>query len=134
MALLRINTYALSKISIKLLYNRFTSKLIHQSLYIRRMGCEMVKGATKRVVEIKETGSQFFEKAIFFVNMESQRHTKESTLSQEARRIIDRYSSDKKVQELGGRSKKGDIIISLLKLVGSAAFGAFVTLLFTEIL
>lgn len=94
----------------------------------------MVKGATKRVVEIKETGSQYFEKAIFFVNMESQHHTKESTLSQEARRIIDRYSSDKKVQELGGRPKKGDIIISLLKLIGSAAFGAFVTLLFTQIL
>jgi hypothetical protein len=92
----------------------------------------MVKGVTKRVVEIKETGSQYFERAIFFVNMEGRRGASEYTLSQEARRIVDRFSGGKGLETAGG--KKRDIIACALKLVGSAAFGAFLTLLFTRIL
>lgn len=93
----------------------------------------MVKGVTKRVVEIKETGSQYFERAIFFVNMDGHRNANEYTLSQEARNIIDRFSNNKELAE-SQKSKKRDYVISALKLVGSAAFGGFLTLLFTEIL
>jgi len=94
----------------------------------------MVKGVTKRVVEIKETGSQYFERAIFFVNMEGHRNANECTLSQEARRIIDRFSSDKALTASEIKPKKRDYVGAALKLIGSAAFGAFLTLLFTEIL
>lgn len=94
----------------------------------------MVKGATKRIVEIKETGSQYFERAIFFVNMENHHRISENTLSQEARKIIDRYSSDKCSVGFSGKTQKKDLVMLILELTGSAAFGAFLTLLFTQIL
>jgi hypothetical protein len=83
----------------------------------------MVKGVTKRIVEIKETGSSYFERAIFFVSMEGRRGANEYTLSQEARRIIDRLSNDKSLQMPGQRQGKRALLFSLIKLVGSAAFG-----------
>ncbi len=94
----------------------------------------MVKGATKRIVEIKETGSSYFERAIFFVSMEGCHGASEYTLSQEARKIIDRCSNDRALPVPGVKPKKRDWTVSLLKIVGSAAFGAFLTLLFTKIL
>lgn len=92
----------------------------------------MVKGVTKRVVEIKETGSQYFDRAIFFVNMDGRRNASEYTLSQEARNIIDRFSKGKDMAD--SKFQKKDYVISILKYVGSAAFGSFLTLLFTQIL
>ena len=94
----------------------------------------MVKGVTKRIVEIKETGSSYFERAIFFVNMEGRRGANEYTLSQEARRIIDRLSNDKSLQLPGQKPKKRARFFSVMKLVGSAGFGALLTLLFTKVL
>jgi hypothetical protein len=94
----------------------------------------MVKGVTKRIVEIKETGSSYFERAIFFVSMEGCRGANEYTLSQEARRIIDRLASEKSLPVSGADSKKHLFAMSVIKLIGSAAFGAFLTLLFTKIL
>ena len=93
----------------------------------------MVKGVTKRIIEIKETGSNYFERAIFFVNMDGHHGASEYTLSQEARRIVDKFSNDKSLPSYE-KPKKTDRVISVLKLVASAAFGAFLTLLFTEIL
>ena len=98
------------------------------------MDCNMVKGVTKRIVEIKETGSSYFERAIFFVNMEGCRGANEYTLSQEARRIIDRFASEKALPVPGTGSKKRLCAMSIIKVIGSAAFGAFLTLLFTKIL
>ena len=94
----------------------------------------MVKGVTRRIVEIKETGSSYFERAIFFVSMEGRRGVNEYTLSQEARRIIDRLSNDKSLQLPGQKPQKRVLFLSIVKLVGSAALGAFLTLLFTKIL
>jgi hypothetical protein len=94
----------------------------------------MVKGVTRRIVEIKETGSSYFERAIFFVSMEGRRGVSEYTLSQEARRIVDRFSGDKALTSPDVKPKKRDVALSVLKLIASAAFGAFLTLLFTEIL
>lgn len=94
----------------------------------------MVKGVTRRIVEIKETGSSYFERAIFFVSMEGCRGASEYTLSQEARKIIDRYSNDKPLPSPDSKPKKRLGALSLMKLIGSAAFGAFLTLLFTKIL
>ena len=94
----------------------------------------MVKGVTRRIVEIKETGSSYFERAIFFVSMEGRHGASEYTLSQEARRIIDRFSNDKVLPGSAVKPKKRDYVLSVLKLIASAAFGAFLTLLFTKIL
>ena len=93
----------------------------------------MVKGVTKRIVEIRETGSNYFERAIFFVNMEGRRGASEYTLSQEARHIIDRLSNDKSLPPVG-KPKKSGLFFSVMKLICSAALGAFLTLLFTKIL
>jgi hypothetical protein len=98
------------------------------------MGLIMVKGATRRIVEIKETGSQYFERAIFFVNMENHHHTSENTLSQEARKIIDHVSNDKRAVSFSKAPGKKDVVMLVTELIGSAAFGAFITLLFTEII
>lgn len=96
----------------------------------------MVKGVTKRIVEIKETGSNYFERAIFFVNMEGRNNANEYTLSQEARHIIESLSNDSVLPTPGvkHKPKKRDLILAAAKLIGSAAFGAFLTLLFTKIL
>ncbi|CDZ23630.1 hypothetical protein CCDG5_0492 [[Clostridium] cellulosi] len=93
----------------------------------------MVKGVTRRVVEIKETGSDYFERAIFFINIDGSRGTNENTLSQEARRIIDNLShedtpcSEDKMQRIKKRA------ISVLKLLISAGVGVFATLIFTQV-
>lgn len=112
--------------------NAHLSKII--LLILKKDGVTMVKGATRRIVEIKETGSQYFEKAIFFINMDTHKHTSESTLSQEAKKIIDSFSSEKRPYQIEKHHKKGQLFISIVKLVGSAAFGSFLTLLFTQIL
>lgn len=93
----------------------------------------MVKGVTRRVVEIKETGSDYFEKAIFFINIDGSRGMNENTLSQEARRIIDNLSHDDTPR---GEDKKQRIkkrAISALKLLISAGVGVFTTLIFTQV-
>lgn len=93
----------------------------------------MVKGVTRRIVEIKETGSTYFERAIFFVNMDAGRGASEYTLSQEAQRIINKYSGgigllpiDKKQQ-----IKKRSMLI--LKLLAAAAIGAAAAVLFMNL-
>lgn len=93
----------------------------------------MVKGVTKRVVEIKETGSSYFERAIFFVNMEACRGAGGSTLSQEARRIIDRYSNDKGLEAGKESGKKHVRLKSILKFAASAAAGALMMFLIIKI-
>lgn len=94
----------------------------------------MVKGVTRRIVEIKETGSDYFERAIFFVKMDGSRSTSAFTLSQEAQRIINKYASgmpflpvDKKQQ-----TKKRTLLV--LKLLVAAAIGAVAAVIFMNLL
>jgi len=93
----------------------------------------MVKGVTRRIVEIKETGSTYFERAIFFVRMESCRGASENTLSQEAQRIIDNYSNALPLAVVGGKQKKGRTTLSVFKLLISAAAGALATIIIMKI-
>lgn len=79
----------------------------------------MVKGMTKRIVEIKETGSNYFEKAIFFVKMDSAGNVPEYTLTQEAMKIIDRLCSDLKIRQ----NQKRHRLMGVLKLCCVAAAG-----------
>lgn len=92
----------------------------------------MVKGVTKRVVEIKETGSGYFERAIFFINAECSRGTSEYTLSEEARRIINNLSNENGERQSRKKQSSKERALSLLKLAISAAAGVFATLLFTR--
>jgi hypothetical protein len=93
----------------------------------------MVKGVTRRIVEIKETGSNYFERAIFFVNTDSGRSASENTLSQEARRIIDNYSSVLPICAADEKKKKRLAVLSVMRLLVSAAAGAIATIIIMKI-
>lgn len=93
----------------------------------------MVKGVTRRIVEIRETGSTYFERAIFFVRMES-RAASENSLSEEARRIIDRYASDLRADEGGGRRRRIRLALHGFALLAAAAAGAAAALLAVHVL
>ncbi|HEX3025890.1 MAG TPA: hypothetical protein VHR42_01495, partial [Clostridia bacterium] len=85
----------------------------------------MVKGMTRRIVEIKETGSGYFEKAIFFVKSDGN-SAAEQTLTEEAMRIIDNLCSDLKIKSTQRKTKfiTEFIKITLAAIAGAAA-GAF---------
>jgi len=80
----------------------------------------LVKGMTRRIVEIKETGCSYFERAIFFVRMDMPQNTPEYTLTQEASKIIEKFCNDLKLT----RPSKKYKILDVLKLVVSAVAGA----------
>lgn len=84
----------------------------------------MVKGMTRRIVELKETGSNYFERAIFFVRMDASSNASEFTLSQEARRIIDDLSKDLPVDSDGKGRRLKKCFITVIKAAVSAAAGA----------
>ena len=80
----------------------------------------MVKGMTRRIVEIKETGSNYFERAIFFVRMDMPQDTMEHTLTQEATKIIDKFCSDLKLSRPPRKARLLDKIV-IAAAVGAAA-------------
>lgn len=87
---------------------------------------EMVKGMTRRIVEIKQTNSNYFEKAIFYCRSNIPPGTSECTLTEEAKRIIDRLCASKKtaVQPVKKKFPSGGIIKSVLS-AAAGAVGAF---------
>jgi hypothetical protein len=93
----------------------------------------MVKGVTRRIVEIKETGSNYFERAIFFVSMDHIKNASESTLSQEARRIIDNYSNGLPPISVDKKKNKHSAALSVFMLLISAAAGAIATIIVMKI-
>jgi hypothetical protein len=93
----------------------------------------MVKGVTRRIVEIRETGSNYFERAIFFVRMDVCRGAGEYTLSQEARRIIEKYSNELALTKGEETKKPQKNIKSFLKLALSAALGALAAVVLMRI-
>ena len=89
----------------------------------------MVKGMTRRIVEIKETGSNYFERAIFFVRMDMPQNTLEYTLTQEASKIIDKFCSDLKLTKSPKKSK----LLEVAKILLAAAAGAAAAVLVLEL-
>ena len=89
----------------------------------------MVKGMTRRIVEIKETGSNYFERAIFFVRMDMPQDTMEHTLTQEATKIIDKFCSDLKLSRPPRKAR----LLDIAKIVIAAAVGAAAAALAFEI-
>jgi hypothetical protein len=89
----------------------------------------LVKGMTRRIVEIKETGSNYFERAIFFVRMDMPQNTLEYTLTQEASKIIDKFCSDLKLTKSPKKSK----LLEVAKILLAAAAGAAAAVLVLEL-
>jgi len=93
----------------------------------------LVKGITRRIVEIKETGSGYFERAIFFVRMDAPQNLTESTLTKEASHIIDRFCNDLKFDRNTKKYKALDILKLMAAAVGGA-LAAFIILKFAIML
>lgn len=82
----------------------------------------MVKGMTRRIVEIKQTNSNYFEKAVFYCRSNIPANTSEYTLTEEAKRIVDRLCTSKK--DPARPEKKKSPVGSIVKSVFSAMAGA----------
>lgn len=93
----------------------------------------MVKGVTRRVVEIKETGSSYFERAIFFVRMDSCKNLSEYTLTQEAKHIIDNFSKGPSASASGDKQKKRPAAMTVLKFIVSAVSGALAAIILMKV-
>ena len=79
----------------------------------------MVKGVNKRIVEVQETGNEYFEKAILFLRP-SHTDTEETRLEGEAGRYLGQLGyTPPAVKSLAGR-----IALATLKFGGAAALGA----------
>ena len=90
----------------------------------------MVKGMTRRIVEIRETGSDYFEKAIFFVRMDTAGNVAEYTLTQEAGKIIDRLCADLSLKKRAPHAR----FWSVARLTSAALLGAAAGILLFRIL
>ena len=78
----------------------------------------MVRGVNKRIVEVSETGNEYFEKAILFLR--PSRPQEEGDLEGEAKRYLRHLQyTPPAVRGLPGR-----IALAVLKFGGAAAVGA----------
>lgn len=88
----------------------------------------MVKGVNRQVLEIRETGSQYFERAFFFVKPEFA-DTDEKKLRAAAEHVLPQ--ADKVPKSKHRRAKK--VYYWLVGLLASAAgIGTVVTLVLTQ--
>lgn len=79
----------------------------------------MIRGINKRIIEVNDTGSELFEKALLFVKNDS--CTDEEHLKKEAERVVAAYMTDDgntykpgylRYTEKKRKSKRSKIIIS----------------------
>jgi hypothetical protein len=76
---------------------------------------------TRRIVEIKQPQSNYFEKAVFYCRANMPSGTSEYTLTQEATRIIESLCIDGKTKT---KPTKNFRLAGFLKILISAVFGA----------
>ncbi len=86
----------------------------------------MVRGVSKQVVVIKDTGSDMFEQAIFIVNPRmGARSVSDTDMAREARRIVSncirRYCSDRPGEKAMQRDRRRLLMIGVPALLGAAA-------------
>ena len=81
----------------------------------------LVKGSTRRIVEINQPDSHYFEKAVFYCRTNIPRSTDESTLTQEAERIIRTLCAD---TQISAAPPKRSRLRGFLKAAAAAAAGA----------
>ena len=89
----------------------------------------MIKGVNKQVVEINETGNEFFEKAIFFVRPEYSA-AGEGKLRDRAQRVLNKTPAPPSSAVLTKKEK----FPTILKLLAAAAAGAIITAVIAAVL
>jgi hypothetical protein len=85
----------------------------------------MVKGVNRQVLEIHETGCDYFEKALFFVKPEYSREN-EGKLKTEALSSVMKLSSVPRTRKQKIKSR----VLILAEMTASAGVGAILTALF----
>ena len=84
----------------------------------------MIKGVNRQVVEVAETGSDYFEKALFFVNPKYYGMTV-GKLREKAQTLMNSAGAPPRTRNGSKRSKIGLFI----EIAASAAAGAIITLI-----
>ena len=84
----------------------------------------MIKGVNRQVVEVAETGSDYFEKALFFVNPRYYGMT-DGKLRERAQTLMNAAGAPPKAKNASKRSKAALFI----EIAASAAAGAIITLI-----
>lgn len=84
----------------------------------------MVKGINRQVLEVRETGSRYFEKALFFVKPEYSRES-ESVLRQNALKTIENGVALPKSKKIKTRNR----FLLFTEMLLSAGAGAIITVL-----
>ena len=82
----------------------------------------MVKGVNRQVLEIHETGCDYFEKALFFVKPEYSREN-EGKLKTKAVSSVMNFTSVPKTRKQKTKSR----VLFIGEILASAGVGAFVT-------
>ena len=85
----------------------------------------MVKGVNRQVLEIHETGCEYFEKALFFVRPEYSREN-EGRLKTEAMTSVLNFKSVPKTRKQKLKSR----VLVFAEMTASACVGAILTALF----
>ena len=84
----------------------------------------MIKGVNRQVVEVAETGSDYFEKALFFVNPKYYGMT-DGKLKERAQTLMNSAGAPPKTRNSNRRSK----ITVFIEIAASAAAGAIIALI-----
>lgn len=84
----------------------------------------MIKGVNRQVVEVAETGSDYFEKALFFVNPKYYGMT-DGKLRERAQTLMGAAGAPPKSKSTAKRSK----LKIFIEIAASAAAGAIITLI-----
>lgn len=88
----------------------------------------MIKGVNRQVVEVADTGSDYFEKALFFVNPKYYGMT-DGKLRERAQTLVNSAGAPPKTK---GNQKRSKIKI-FIEIAASAAAGAVLTALTSSI-
>lgn len=89
----------------------------------------MLKGVNRQVVEVAETGSDYFEKALFFVNPKYYGMT-DGKLRERAQTLMGAAGAPPRVRNIKKRNK----VRIVIEIAASAAAGAILTLITSSIL
>lgn len=89
----------------------------------------MLKGVNRQVVEVAETGSDYFEKALFFVNPKYYGMT-DGKLRERAQRLMNTAGAPPRVKDTKKRSK----VRLFIEIAASAAAGSILTLITSSLL
>lgn len=89
----------------------------------------MLKGVNRQVVEVAETGSEYFERALFFVNPKYYGLT-DGKLRERAQTLMTSAGSPPKCKQKDGRGK----LKTAIAIVASALAGSLITVICSAVI